>query len=136
MTTPLMPDFIADLFNEEIAKIREEIVDRICNDFGLDKIVVMKKLGLDKPIVKFSGMHFKILKFYETPYGSKNGKAKCIARIHNASENTLHQCKKSQKKEGFCLTHYEKNKTTGLNWGTIHDAIPDNVKQSQSTKIY
>lgn len=136
MTTPLMPDFIADLFNEEIRRVQVKIVDRICDDFGLDKTKVMEKLGFNKGCVKFSGMRFKILKYYDTPYGSVNKKDKCIARIHNASENTLHQCKRSQSCGEFCKTHFDKKNKTGLNWGTIHDPIPDIVAKSESTKIY
>lgn len=136
MTTPLMPDFIADMFNDEIRRIQEELIDRICREFKLEKAVVMKKMGLDGPCIKFSGMRFKILKYYDTKYGSKKKTDKCIARIHNASENTLHQCKKSRCCGDFCMTHFDKKESTGLNWGTIHDPIPENVKMSQSTKIY
>jgi hypothetical protein len=127
MTTPIMPDFIADMFNEEIRRIQEDVVERICKDFGLDKAKVMEKLGMDKPYVQFSGMRFKILRYYDTPYGSKVKKDKCIARIHNAADNTLHQCKKSQSCEEFCKGHYDKKNTSGLNWGTIHDPIPEGL---------
>lgn len=70
MTTPIVPDFIAELFKNEIQKIQENVVKQICDVYGLDQEEVMESIGLQE--VKFEHSRLRISKKHETEYGSKN----------------------------------------------------------------
>jgi hypothetical protein len=135
MTTPIVPDFIAELFKNEIQKIQENVVKQICDVYGLDQEEVMESIGLQE--VKFEHSRLRISKKHETEYGSKKHTEKCTARIFAASQVQLYQCKRSRLGGcNFCKTHLEMIKRGGLKWGTINDPVPQEVQVTQSKKLY
>lgn len=135
MTTPLIPDYIATLFDNEIMKIQEDIIDKICKQYKLDKTEVCKNIGFKH--IEFTECNIKIIKCHATNYGTKKDEPKCIARIYNHTENILYQCKRSQKAGGhFCKTHSHQHQTKSLKWGTINDPIPKSITGNEIRKIY
>lgn len=136
MTTPIVPGFIADLFKKEIYNIQMNLIDKICEVYGLSRIDVVKKLDLVE--VEFGNCNLRIIHKIEGKYGSKTNKPKCIARVYDKNERTLCQCIRSQK-EGcgsYCKSHFNLVAKKPLTFGTINDPVPDDVKQKLTKKIY
>lgn len=135
MTTPLIPDFIAKLFYDEIYKIQEDTVDKICAKYSLDKKDVMATVGLKGLKWEYTDLRI-IHKVHDRNYGTKKGTDKCIARIWDKNEYKLYQCKRSKKVCDFCLSHARMNDENKLVWGTINDPEPKDVEAKKSSKIY
>lgn len=136
MTTPLVPWFVGDLFKVEINKVQLDIVDRICRSFNLKKQEVIKAIHI--PELKFTDNTVRIIRKNPEVYGSKTNNKKCIARVYDKNERTLCQCKRSQKEncEKYCKTHYDIRNLNKLHLGTIHDPVPDYIKNKLTLKIY
>lgn len=137
MTTPLVPDFIAALFKEEISKIQIGVVDAICDEYGLNKAEVLNKLKLGE--VQFKDNNIRIIHKREHKYGSKNNNPKCIARVYDKNERTLSQCTRSQKSGcgEYCKSHFEVIRKNGkLCHGTVNDKEPKAIVAKDTVKIY
>lgn len=135
MTTPLIPDFIADLFKVEIQKIQENVIRQICDVYELDFEEVTSQIGFQP--IKFEYTNVKISKKSTRDYGSNKPTEKCIARVFSIQKSQLYQCKRSRLGGCmYCKTHLEMSKRDTLKLGTINDPVPKNINITQHKKIY
>lgn len=135
MTTPLVPSFIAKLFEEEVKKIQVDVVYRICEMFALDEHEVLESLDIRS--VEFHNTQVKIVKKRETAYGSKTDTDKCIARVYDVYQHEFHQCKKSRISGcKFCKLHRGLRQKNALKWDTINDPLPKEITMKHVQKLY
>lgn len=137
MTTPLIPWFISDIFKAEVNKIQVDVVDRVCQVYGLDKKEVLRSIEI--PEIKFKDSSVRIIRKYPDPYGSKSSTEKCPARVYDKNERTLCRCKRSQREgcNGYCKSHYDVIQRHGkLVLGTVDDPVPLHINGKVTKKIY
>lgn len=138
MTTPLVPDFIAELFAKEVARIQEDVLRRVCDIYGLDLEEVKEDIGMQPAC--FGPSRLKVVEKKKAEYGEGLGdKHRCVARVFDAQSKTVHRCKRG-KQQGckFCKVHRDMfNKGGGaLPMGTIKDPLPKHVTCGDVKKIY
>ena len=132
MTTPLIPDFIIDLYENEMRKFAINVIDVIASRKKIDKEelykIVEKGTGFDLKIVPESTETIKIVKI--KPRKLPDAEERCIARTYKNGiycRCTFHR----SKGKDFCKRHNLKP----LKFGTIDDPdiTPDDKKYH---KIY
>lgn len=122
MTTPILPEFILKLFQNEVNGIVQKEIQKVCDLYKLDYDEVIKKLG-HVEINTTDTPGFRIMKKRET-FAPKD--ERCIARMLHDLE--IKQCSKHKKDSEFCGRHFNMHKNNKLKYGTINDPIPNELR--------
>jgi hypothetical protein len=121
MTTPLLPDFILKLFQDEVKKIALVFIKKLCDIFDLDVEDAKKKLGdaMDIEFVFTDNPHLKIVKKQKEIDPSE----RCIAKVYNKDRLGIRQCTRRRKDEEcrLCKKHMNMLQERKLKYGTIED---------------
>lgn len=116
MTTPMLPDFIISLFEDELKKIIRNILDHISTECHIDKQqlehIVENKLNMPLHVITQYEEVIKIQKI--KPRSIPTEENRCIARTYK--NGIFDRCMCSKKKGEFCKRHLYKH-----DHGTIHD---------------
>jgi hypothetical protein len=146
MTSPIIPDFILKLFEQEVTKVNLSVVEVLCNHFSIDineaKAVVEKNCGLRFNVIGESIEHIKIVKSTKPKKVSETKQDKacdsdvkqnianncCDARIFLANDLVVRQCSRSKLVgSNFCKMHQQKVESGKLKYGTIHEDKPEEI---------
>lgn len=136
MTTPILPEFVLKLFQDEVNKIVQKQVKRLCVEYEIDYDEALQKLGtLELKTTKHPG--FRLLKKNEKITEKDQ---RCLARMLHDLE--VKQCSR-QKGEGceLCGMHAKMKSKGRLKYGTVNDPLPDELRpevlnEKKLSKIY
>jgi hypothetical protein len=122
MTTPLIPDFIVRMFENELRKIIGDIISYVSKEFGIDADILRKQVhrhvGIGIHVVKEDEEVVKIVKL--KPRKAPDDVFRCKALIMKNGD--VQQCMlQKQTKCDFCKRH----RTCPSKYGVIGD--PSNV---------
>ena len=119
MTTPILPEFILNLFQIEVQSIVEKELKRMCKLYDIDFEEARKKLGyVDMNVTETPG--FRLMKKREKFAPMEN---RCQARmLHDLEikQCSRHKCEDSE----LCKKHLNMK----LKYGLINDPIPDELR--------
>jgi len=120
----MIPEFICHVYEEEVRKVVNQVIDHISTRFSLDKddiaTGVEKNIQMKLEIIPESEQTFKIQK--KTTVAAEN---RCIARIKK--KGLYCQCAFKKVSDDLCTRH---GKADVLKWGTINDELPkENLKR-------
>jgi len=134
MTTPIIPDFILKLFQNEINKININLLINFCKLFKVDledaKDKLKNELNISLDIDK--NEKIKIVKKHkEAPKEER-----CCARVYRQKELEVGQCprKHADGCGDFCKRHKKMNDEGRLKYGTISQAIPQELSATVLNK--
>jgi hypothetical protein len=132
MTTPIIPEFIVELFANEIYKINIRMVDIICTKYNLNVDDVKQTLEKELKIsltIDPSKTIIKLIK--KNKYGSKTTKEnRCQGRVYHKDDNEYVQCsRKKFENTSCCKTHNCKQP-----YGNINDPEPE-LKEKKKKSI-
>lgn len=133
MTTPMIPDFIIDMFENEIRKVMNDALTVVAKEYNLDlqqiRRKVEKKIEMKLEIVPDTYETVKITKL--KPRKIPDPESRCLARVKK--DNIICQCS-FQAADGagkqFCTRHLTK-----MRYGTINDP-PIKETRKRYTKVY
>jgi ribosomal protein S17E len=133
MTAPIVPDFILNLFKNEIKKINISILEKFCKEFTINfdeaKIKLKDSLNIDFDLV--NNEKIKVVnKQKELP-----SEDRCIARLFRKKDMEVNQCSRKKKDCDFCKRHEKMNDENRLKYGTINDEIPEEISEKKLNKI-
>ena len=120
MTTPVVPDFILGLFQNEINKINTELLQKVCKIYEIDFEDVTKKLKDEFKVnlVLNKDERVKIVKTRPELQPCD----RCIARLFKRSDLDLVQCTlRHYPDQSFCKRHQIMHDNGTLKYGTIND---------------
>lgn len=111
MTTPIIPDFIFNLYHNEIVKVVHRVVDCISEEYKLDKTKVLslveKNIETKMKLVSEDQEVIKIMK--KKPRDLPEDCERCIANIRGGDgvvrRCTLRFCESEEK---LCKRHFDK----------------------------
>lgn len=132
-TTPIIPDFIFELFQNEIKKINMLFLKKICEHYHINfeeaKMYVEKDLKFS---LELSNMEqIKIVKKQKL----LDPEERCIARVYNNKEMHVYQCTRKKYDCDFCKRHKKMNDKDGLKHGTIKDSLPGELIPKELKKL-
>lgn len=134
MTSPIIPDFILKMFEQEVTKINIIIVDKICDLYDLDidevKQQLSDELDMNFNVINDNIEQIKVIKKHNAkPDASTLDKSTlCIARVFIQSELKVKQCSRHKLDgQNFCKLHLKLHQNNTLKYGTIHDQKPDEI---------
>jgi hypothetical protein len=123
MTTPILPDFILKLFQNEINTVVHSEIAKICKLYDLDLDEVTEKLGHVKLDVTATP-GFRIRKNNNQNIPPKE--LRCCARMVHDLE--VKQCSRNKYgKLTMCRGHDKMKRENKLKYGSIHDPLPDEL---------
>ena len=124
MTTPVLPEFILKLFQNEINKIVKGEIVKVCKIYELDYEEVKTKLKhVELDMTDTPG--FRLFKKHET-FAPKH--ERCQARLLHSLE--IKQCSRSCKHgdDKLCKKHLQMKENKKLKYGLITDDLPDELR--------
>jgi hypothetical protein len=132
MTTPIIPDFIFQLFENEVQEIVFKVLKNICKEYDLDYEEV-KKFATIKLYTKLNNIH--ISKKIDPKHPDD---IKCQARM--IREMGIKQCCRKKSEGDFCKIHHKCEVNNTLKYGRITDPISkemqDIINKKHKNKIY
>ena len=135
MTTPIVPDFIFDLFRKEIGSIVNKALAVIANEYDLNlshlKTAVEKRLDLNLDIQSEQEEKIRILKI--KPRAIPEPENRCIARIKDIEHGGYMQCRSRRVEYGCELCKRHKNKSS--KYGTIMNPVEADKNTSRVRPI-
>jgi len=133
MTTPIVPDFILELFKNEIKKINLDLLEEICKTYDINIEDAKNKLK-DSLNINFElnkNEKIKIVnKQKELPTVER-----CVARLFRKKELEIVQCSRRKKNCEFCKKHEKMYDEDRLKYGTINDDVPEELSEKKLIKI-
>lgn len=127
MTTPLVPDFILQLFQDEVHKINSVVVQKMCQMYNIDYDDAVTKLAKEAAIklTLSNNEKIKLVKKQKEP----DAKQRCHARVFRKKDLEVFQCTRKTPAEGacFCKRHQKMNDEGRLKYGTINDVKPAEI---------
>ena len=123
MTTPILPEFVLRLFQNEVSKIVHVEIKKVCELYKLDYEEVLGKLGqVELETTDHPG--FRIMKKNEKVAPKE---VRCIARMLHDLE--VKQCtRKHCEGSSLCKRHHSMHKDNRLKYGTVNDPLPDELR--------
>jgi Leucine-rich repeat (LRR) protein len=120
MTSPLIPDFIVSLYQNEVNAIVKRILKHVCKKYDLPNEEVLALADNKLQVVPESQEKIRIIR--SRPRKLVESNERCIARV-KATDGTFSQCKLRFKdaKCKYCTRHQNKPS----NFGHIHDNQDD-----------
>ena len=139
MTTPIVPDFILLLFQNEINNITTKVLEKVCTLYKLDIEEVKKRLKEEAKVDLAITRNEKI-KVVKTQ-AELAPVERCIARVFNRQELCLMQCTRRHGKDYPCCKKHQSMMDKGnLKHGTINEQIPtsfvERMAKMKITKVY
>jgi len=123
MTTPILPEFVLKLFQDEVNSIVQKEICKVCEHFNLNKKEVFDKMGYVE-INTTVAPGFRIMKKNEK-FAPKE--SRCIARMLHDLE--IKQCSyHRQNSSEFCGKHLSMKQSGKLKYGTVNDPLPDELR--------
>jgi hypothetical protein len=133
MTAPVVPDFILNLFKNEIKKINLTIIENLCKIYNIDideaKLKLQDSLNINFELNKNEKLHFTT-KQKELPTEDR-----CIARLFIKKDIEITQCSRRKKDCDFCKKHKKMNIEGRLKYGTINEEKPSEISDTKLNKI-
>lgn len=157
MTSPLVPEFIFEMFEREVTKINTVIVEKMCQIYDLDvteaKERLSKELSINFNIVHEDIEQIKIVKKHNNK--AKSNKAndgegsskdveeendineQCEARVFVSTDLVVKQCSRSKMAESnLCKLHQRLKDEGKLKYGTINEEKPACISTAKlNTKV-
>lgn len=138
MTCAIIPDFILKMFEREIAKVVEQVVVKMCDEYDIDldeaKTKLKESLDIDLQVVNADIEQVKVVKKHP-PSTSKHHEPNantCEARLFIQNELVVRQCSRNKWNNcRFCKTHQKQFDNNALKWGTIHDDKPEDISTAK-----
>lgn len=124
MTTPIVPDFILGLFQNEINKINLDLLEKVCQIYNINYEEAIERLKneLKVNIILNKDERIKIIK--TRPELDPNDR--CIARCFKRCDLDLVQCSlRHYPDKDFCKRHQNMFDNGTLKFGTINDKIKE-----------
>lgn len=139
MTTPVVPDFILTLFQNEINKIAGGILEKVCKLYKLDIDEVKKRLK-DEMRIDVSISSNERIKVVKTQ-AVLPPEERCIARVFHRADLCLIQCSRRHCPNAqFCKRHQKMIDIAPLPYGTVKEPVPKTVvnrlKKIKVTKVH
>jgi hypothetical protein len=127
MTTPLVPDFILQLFQDEVHKINSVVVQKMCTIYKIDYEDAVAKLA-DEAAIKLTLSNNQKIKLVKKQKEA-DPKHRCQARVFRKKDLEVLQCTRKTPAEGacFCKRHQKMHDEGRLKYGTINDVKPDEI---------
>jgi len=133
MTTPIVPDFILELFKNEIKKINLGLLEEMCKTYNIDideaKTKLKDSLNINFDLNKNEKIKI-VNKQKELP-----SEERCIARLFRKKDMEVFQCSRRKKECDFCKKHEKMYDEDRLKYGTINDDIPEALSEKKLIKI-
>lgn len=130
MTTPMIPEFILTLYENEVRAIVKKVNVAISKEYNLNVIdlnnLVEEKVGLKLAIIP---EEFENIKIVKKKCKNIDPEIRCIARIKK--DGLFCQCSAKFKEDKICGKHLKSK----MIYGTINDPLPEE-KFKRKTKIY
>jgi len=129
MTTPLIPDFILKLFQDEIRKVTSLMLEKFCQVFeiDLDEAKARLKNELNIELELTANPYIKIIKKQKQLEPSE----RCIANVFHKERLELCQCSRRKLFDDskMCKRHHRMWADDRLQHGTIEDEKEGDVKK-------
>lgn len=136
MTTPILPEFILKLFQNEVNNIVQTEIKKVCELYQLNFDEVIQKLGhIEIKTTEHPG--FQIIKKKKNIVSKEK---RCLARL--LCDLEIKQCSKPKIEDcDFCGLHMRLNEENKLKYGKINDPLPDELRpeilnEKKLNKIY
>jgi hypothetical protein len=133
MTAPVVPDFVLNLFKNEIKKINLIIIENLCKIYKID--IDDAKLKLEDSL----NMNFELNKNDKLQFTTKQKELpvedRCIARLFYKKQLEVTQCSRRKKNCEFCKKHDKMNIEGRLKYGTINEEKPAEISETQLLKL-
>ena len=136
MTSPILPEFILKLFQNEINTIVKGEITKVCKLYDLDIDEVAERLG-HVQIDMTTTPGFRLIRKNES---FANKEERCNARMLHDLE--VKQCSRPLSCGGqLCKIHNNMRKRNKLKYGLITDPLPDEMRpevlaEKKKHKIY
>ncbi len=133
MTTPIVPDFILSLFQNEISKINLELLEKVCKLYKIDMTEAVKRLKdeLRVELIITKDERIKIVRTRPELDPSE----RCIAIVYKHSILDHVQCSlRHQSEKQFCKRHQNMNDNGNLKYGTIHEKCSSKPETKTKTE--
>lgn len=123
MTTPILPEFVLQLFQCEVTKVVHAEIKRVCELYNLDFEEVAQRLGhVELQTTEHPG--FRIMKKNEKIAPKE---VRCVARMLHDLE--VKQCTRARcEGSELCRRHSNMRSGNRLKYGTINDPLPDELR--------
>lgn len=131
MTTPIVPDLILGLFQNEINKINLDLLEKVCQIYKINYQEAVERLKneLKVNLVINKDERIKIVKTRP----ELNSNERCIARCFKRSDLDLVQCTlRHYPDKNFCKRHQNMFDNGTLKFGTINDEIMVKDKETRN----
>lgn len=136
MTTPILPEFVLKLFQDEVNKIVQKEIKRLCDLYKIDYQEAKSKMGvIELKTTEHPG--FRILKKKEKIVDKD---CRCLARMLHDLE--VKQCSRQTSNQSkLCGIHANMKNKGRLKYGLVTDPLPDELRpevlnEKKLTKIY
>lgn len=130
MTTPLLPDVILDLFQDEVKKINKSYIAELCKIYNIDFEEACQKME-EAGNISFTlvdNQYVKLVKKHKPVEDNE----RCHARIYSQKDLIVAQCSRQKRDEtNFCRMHAKMRDEGRLKYGTIHDKTPEEISDSK-----
>jgi|TARA_B110000259_G_scaffold45782_1_gene53068 hypothetical protein len=137
MSSTKLPVFVKTLFENEINKIKINLIKQISKDYSLNEEELIKEYTCNINIINSKMENIEITKKHK--YNSGLSKEdRCFARVYNNGKGG--QCKRSKNIDDLCTLHnnqFEKNNK--LTYGLITENKPSDIfhkKDPKKEKLY
>ena len=137
MASTELPVFVKSIFQNEINKIKINLIKQIANDYYLDEEELIKEYACDINIISKKMENIEIVK--KNKYNNDISKNhRCLARVYNNGKGG--QCKRSKNIDNLCTLHYNQlQKNNKLKYGLITEPKPADIfhnKDPRREKLY
>lgn len=132
MTSPIIPDFILELFRDEVKKVNLTFLERMCTLYKIDFEEAKNKLAKELKVSFEITTNEKVVIVKKQK--EQDPEIRCIARVYRKKDLEVFQC--TRKKHGeFCGTHQKMFDKGTLKYGTIHEDVPEKLSDKNLSKI-
>ena len=137
MTSVELPNFVIGIFQNEVNKIKINLIKQIAKDFHLDEEELIEQYTCDMKIINKNLENIQISR--KNNYNSNIDKDdRCLARVYNNGKGA--QCKRSKNEDDLCTLHNNLLLKNGkLKYGLINEPKPLGAfpyKDPKREKVY
>lgn len=134
MTTPVIPDFVMKLFQNEITKINLNLLNNFCKLFKVDVEEAKTKLKTELHVSLDFDKNEKI-KFVKK-HKEADPEVRCCARVFRKKELEVGQCPR-RRADGcgeFCKRHKTMFDEGRLKYGMVTEEKPEEISSPKLSK--
>ena len=133
MTSPIIPDYILDLFRGEVAKVNITFLKRLCEMYKIDFEEAKQKLAKDLKIPFEITTNEKIVIIKKQK--EQDPELRCIARLFKKKDLEVMQCTRKKKGGELCGIHQKMFDNDKLKYGLITEEVPEELSERILSKI-